>query len=126
MNDVTLGGIELGKDAFHVYGQDKSGHAVLRKKMAPKQLMTFFGDLPARLSWGRRGRSPYGTPVVRVQARGQTDFAALSEAIRQRQQELSESHRQSLLAVRSRLSLQKSERTTAVHSVSRVDKLSVR
>jgi transposase len=44
MNDVTLGGIELGKDALHVYGQDKSGHAVLRKKMAPKQLMTFFGN----------------------------------------------------------------------------------
>jgi hypothetical protein len=126
MNDITLGGIELGKYAFHVYGQDKSGHAVLRKKMAPKQLMTFFGDFLHDCHGDIRGLSPYGTPVVRVQARGQTDFAALREAVRQRQQELSESHRQSLLAVRSRLSLQKSERTTAVHSVSRVDKLSVR
>lgn len=33
MQDVTLIGIDLGKHAFHLHGQDRAGKAVFRKKV---------------------------------------------------------------------------------------------
>lgn len=44
MQDVTLIGIDLGKHSFHVHGQDRHGHAVLRKKFSRKQLIEFFAN----------------------------------------------------------------------------------
>jgi transposase len=42
MQDVTLIGIGLGKNSFHVHGQDRHGRALLRKKFSRKQLVDFF------------------------------------------------------------------------------------
>jgi transposase len=42
MQNVTLVGIGLGKHSFHVYGQDRSGKAVFRRKLSRKQLLEFF------------------------------------------------------------------------------------
>lgn len=42
MQNVTLVGIDLGKHAFHLHGQDKAGKAVFRKKVSRKQLFEFF------------------------------------------------------------------------------------
>jgi transposase len=42
MQDVTLIGIDLGKNTFHVHGQDRHGKEKLRKKFSRKQLTEFF------------------------------------------------------------------------------------
>ncbi|CAD6544236.1 IS110 family transposase ISPath1 [Paraburkholderia hiiakae] len=42
MQNVTLVGIDLGKHAFHLHGQDKAGTAVFRRKVSRKQLIEFF------------------------------------------------------------------------------------
>jgi transposase len=50
MQNVTLVGIDLGKHAFHLHGQDRQGKAVFRKKVSRKQLVEFFAT-PAPWSW---------------------------------------------------------------------------
>jgi hypothetical protein len=42
MQNVTLIGMDLGKHAFHLHGQDKAGKAVFRRKVSRKQLFEFF------------------------------------------------------------------------------------
>jgi transposase len=42
MQDVTLIGIDLDKQSFHVHDQDRHGKALLRKKFNRKQLVKFF------------------------------------------------------------------------------------
>ncbi|MFM0140431.1 IS110 family RNA-guided transposase [Caballeronia grimmiae] len=46
MQKATLVGIDLGKNTFHLHGQDQHGHQVLRKKISRDQLMTFCAELP--------------------------------------------------------------------------------
>ncbi|MFM0006898.1 IS110 family transposase [Paraburkholderia dipogonis] len=41
MDYATLVGIDLGKQTFHVHGQDSRGKAVFRKKFGRKQLIEF-------------------------------------------------------------------------------------
>ncbi len=41
MQNVTLIGIDLGKQSFHVHAQDKNGNALLRKKFSRTQLTAF-------------------------------------------------------------------------------------
>ncbi|MBB5429719.1 transposase [Paraburkholderia atlantica] len=45
MQNVTLVGIDLGKHAFHLHGQDAAGKAVFRRKLSRKQLIEFFATL---------------------------------------------------------------------------------
>lgn len=52
MNTSTLVGIDLGKHAFHLHGQDASGRETFRKKLSRLQMMRF---LISRLY--RSGRS---------------------------------------------------------------------
>jgi len=47
MHDVTLVGIDLGKNTFHLHGQDCSGRQVFRKKIGRAQLIGFCADLPS-------------------------------------------------------------------------------
>ncbi|MBB2984204.1 transposase [Paraburkholderia tropica] len=47
MQRATLVGIDLGKHAFHLHGQDQHGNAVFRKKVSRKQLVEFFATLQA-------------------------------------------------------------------------------
>lgn len=47
MQSVTLVGIDLGKHAFHLHGQDQLGRAVFRKKVSRKQLVEFFATFHA-------------------------------------------------------------------------------
>ncbi|ASY81490.1 IS110 family transposase [Pectobacterium polaris] len=47
MQNVTLIGIDLGKHSFHVHAQDKSGHALLRKKFSRTQLTAFLSTCSA-------------------------------------------------------------------------------
>lgn len=47
MQDVTLIGIDLGKHTFHLHAQDRTGHAVWRKKCNRAQLMTLLANTPA-------------------------------------------------------------------------------
>lgn len=44
MQTVTLIGIDLGKHAFHLHGQDRHGKAVFRKKVSCKQLLAFLAN----------------------------------------------------------------------------------
>jgi transposase len=46
MENVTLIGIDLGKQSFHVHGQDRHGKVLLRKKFSRKQLIDFLVNLP--------------------------------------------------------------------------------
>ncbi|WP_442965798.1 hypothetical protein [Pseudomonas sp. Root329] len=41
MNTVTLLGIDIGKNTFHLHGQDARGHQVLRKKLNRNQLLPY-------------------------------------------------------------------------------------
>ncbi|MBD2816673.1 IS110 family transposase [Xenorhabdus sp. Flor] len=47
MNTITLIGIDLGKHAFHIHCQDKSGKALLRKKFTRNKLMEFLAGCPS-------------------------------------------------------------------------------
>jgi len=47
MQNVTLIGIDLGKDSFHVHCQDEKGHALLRKKFSRTQRMHFLASCKA-------------------------------------------------------------------------------
>jgi hypothetical protein len=46
VNEIALVGVDLGKHVFHVYCQDVSGNAVMRKKVARSQIFEFFRSLP--------------------------------------------------------------------------------
>ena len=46
MQNITLIGIDLGKHSFHIYCQDKSGKALLRKKFTRTKLMQFLATCP--------------------------------------------------------------------------------
>lgn len=47
MQNVTLIGIDLGKHSFHVHCQDKSGKALLRKKLSRSKLMESLAGSPS-------------------------------------------------------------------------------
>ncbi len=49
MNNMTLIGIgiDLGKHSFHIHCQDKSGKALLRKKLTRTKLMEFLANCPS-------------------------------------------------------------------------------
>lgn len=47
MQSVAMIGIDLGKHAFHLHGQDRHGKAVFRKKVSRTQLMEFLATFPA-------------------------------------------------------------------------------
>ncbi|ANS45402.1 IS110 family transposase [Serratia inhibens] len=46
MQNVTLIGIDLGKHSFHLHGQDRSGHAIFRKKFTRTGLLAFLATCP--------------------------------------------------------------------------------
>lgn len=45
MNNMTLLGIDIGKNAFHLHGQDARGHQVLRKKLNRNQLLPYLAQI---------------------------------------------------------------------------------
>lgn len=47
MQELALVGIDLGKNMFHLHGQDRSGQQVFRKKIGRSQLLDFCSRLPA-------------------------------------------------------------------------------
>ena len=47
MSELALVGIDLGKNTFHLHGQDKPGRELFHKKLSRQQMMKFFGNLPA-------------------------------------------------------------------------------
>ncbi|RJG13993.1 IS110 family transposase [Pseudomonas cavernicola] len=47
MATVALLGIDIGKHTFHLHGQDRKGHQVLRKKFSRSQLLQHLAQLPA-------------------------------------------------------------------------------
>ncbi|WP_434526429.1 IS110 family transposase [Photorhabdus asymbiotica] len=47
MQNVTLIGIDLGKHSFHIHCQDKSGKAILCKKLTRTKLMQFLAECPS-------------------------------------------------------------------------------
>jgi len=47
MNDLTLVGINLGKQTFHLHSQDKPGRELFRKKHLRPQMMRLFANLSA-------------------------------------------------------------------------------
>lgn len=46
MQEVTLVGIDLGKNTFHLHGQDRSGRQIFRRKIGRAHLLSFCTDLP--------------------------------------------------------------------------------
>lgn len=46
MNTVTLLGIDIGKNTFHLHGQDARGNQLLRKKLNRSQLLPYLTQLP--------------------------------------------------------------------------------
>jgi transposase len=45
MNEITLIGIDIGKQVFHLHAQDATGREVFRKKLSRAQLLPFFSNL---------------------------------------------------------------------------------
>ena len=46
MSTVTLLGIDIGKNTFHLHGQDARGNQLLRKKLSRSQLLPYLAQLP--------------------------------------------------------------------------------
>ncbi|REF26088.1 hypothetical protein BDD26_0670 [Xenorhabdus cabanillasii] len=46
MNNIILIRIDVGKHTFHIHCQDKSGKALLRKKLTHTKLMEFLANCP--------------------------------------------------------------------------------
>ncbi|HSN23584.1 MAG TPA: IS110 family transposase [Methylomicrobium sp.] len=46
LNTITVLGIDLAKQSFHLYGVDAAGHKVISKKLGRNQLMAFIAHLP--------------------------------------------------------------------------------
>jgi transposase len=44
--EITVLGIDLAKQSFHLYGVDAGGHKVINKKLSRKQLTAFIAQLP--------------------------------------------------------------------------------
>ena len=44
-------GIDLGKNAFHLFGVEEFGSTVLKKKLSRKQMLKYFANLPTCLIW---------------------------------------------------------------------------
>jgi len=52
MATVTLLGIDIGKNTFHLHGQDARGHQVLRKKLNRANCSLIWRRFrPAKLPW---------------------------------------------------------------------------
>ncbi len=47
MNTVTLLGIDIGKNTFHLHGQDARGNQLMRKKLNRSQLLPYLAQLPS-------------------------------------------------------------------------------
>lgn len=47
MNNVSLIGIDLGKNSFHVHCQDATGRALNRKKFSRTKLFEFLANSPS-------------------------------------------------------------------------------
>ena len=47
MATLALLGIDIGKNFFHLHGQDIKGHQVLRKKLSRNQLLPYVAQLPS-------------------------------------------------------------------------------
>jgi len=57
---MSVLGIDIAKQVFHVVGMDDSGHVVLRKRLARSALRTFMANVP-RSAWGWK---PVGVPMT--------------------------------------------------------------
>jgi transposase len=52
MNTVTLLGIDIGKNTFHLHGQDARGNQLMRKKLNRCQLLPYLAQLPScKIAW---------------------------------------------------------------------------
>lgn len=47
MENMTLIGLDLGKNSFHIHGQDRHGKAIYRKKFTRAKLFQFLANCPA-------------------------------------------------------------------------------
>lgn len=88
MNSVTLLGIDIGENSFHLHGQDAQGHQVLRKKLNRSQLLPLLTQMPPR----KVAMEPCGgsrSLARKHQARpsSPTDCTAACEGLRHWQQE---------------------------------------
>ena len=43
---MSVLGIDIAKQVFHVVGMDDSGHMVLRKRLARSELLNFIANVP--------------------------------------------------------------------------------
>ncbi len=75
MQSVTLVGIDQGKHAVHLHGQDQQGKAVFGKKVNRKQLVEFFAtfhactvvmEACAGAHWMARKLAGFGHQVKRI------------------------------------------------------------
>ncbi|MBP2236309.1 transposase [Sinorhizobium kostiense] len=46
MNEITIVGLDLAKNVFHIHGAGPDGAAVLRKKLSRGRLLEFLAKLP--------------------------------------------------------------------------------
>jgi transposase len=51
---IVVVGIDIGKNSFHIVGQDTHGEIVLRQKWSRHQVEARFANMPACLSGSRR------------------------------------------------------------------------
>ncbi len=101
MMEVSMIGVDLAKNVFHVHGTDAVGRPVLRKKLRRAQLLPFFSGLaPARIGveagaaahhWARELQGlghdvrlippQYVKPFVKTNKNDAVDAEAICEAL---------------------------------------------
>ena len=50
-SSITAVGIDIGKNSFHIVGQDDRGAIVLRQKWSRSQVEARFANMPPCLAW---------------------------------------------------------------------------
>jgi len=88
MEELPIIGADLAKRVYQVYGADREGHVLFRKKLGRPQFIKFLSEIPAaRLQWRLRDGPSLGTRGGKCRSLGSPYPAKLYETIREAAQE---------------------------------------
>ena len=83
MLEITTVGLDLAKNVFQAHGADRSGRAMLRKKLRRDQVLAFFAQLPGLCGGGGLCQCALlGSRDRAARTRGAPDPTSLCQTLR--------------------------------------------